>query len=270
VLFAQANQNFWTPSETFDTAYAGLQGAASMPDYSAQDALDVELAFEQVGVPAPPPGPVCNVVEPELSNGVSTPNFSATTGTWKCWRLDVPAEATNLFVDLRNTVKGKKKNQGDADLYIKLGSLPWVDPNVSPVPPGDYDCGSFTPESNESCSIPNADTPTVGAGSWYIAVYAWQSYPSVSLTGTYSVDTPPPSDPTITLTADEKGGRNKFVMIGWDGATTQTVRISRDGVLLPVTDNDGSYKDNGGLSGDFYQLCEVGGGSNCSADITAN
>ncbi|MEH6576312.1 MAG: M4 family metallopeptidase [Amphritea sp.] len=271
---AQA-QYIWTASETFDTAYDGLIAAATMlnsgnppgpietPDPDAPySLLDIENAFAAVGVPRPPPEPVCTAPTP-LYNGVSTSNFSATTGEWKCWQLEVAGATTDLNVDLHCTAKGRNKNCGDADLYIKEGIIPSVDPLV---PTGDYDCGSYTPNSDESCTIASpVDGPV------YIAVYAWQSYPSVSLMGTYTTDgggSPPSED--ITLNATEKGGRNKkFVNLSWTGATTTNVVIYRAGNVIATTANDGSYKDNDGRYDDMYMLCEQGTGS-CSGSVPAN
>ena len=269
-LWAQANDNIWTPSETFTSAYYGLLEAAVAPDYSAQDSLDIEAAFYQVGIPGPPP---CNVTEPVLQNDVPTGKFSAEAGEWKCWILNVESGATTVDVVLKNMVKGKFKSGGDADLYIRQGTSPIVDPLAFP-PQGDFDCGSYSPDSNESCSIPNEDVTTPpDAGPLYIAVYAWSAYPSVTLTGTYDVDSGEKPD-TITLTATEKGGRNKsFVNLSWSGATTNSVEIYRgnppSAELIATTTNDGSYKDNNGTSGDVYRVCETDTG-NCSALVSAN
>jgi len=262
-LFAEANMNHWTANETFDTAFLGLMDAASQLGYNTEDVAE---AFELVGVPKPPPGPVCNGNEPLLANGVSTNDFSATQGEWNCWKLNVASNATNLEVDLRNTVKGKNKYGGDADLYIKHGSSPLVDPSI---PEGEYDCGSYSSNSNEHCSIASP-----AEGDWYFAVYAWRSFPSVRLTGTYTVDNGDPPSESITLSASVKGGKKKFVNLNWTGATTNDVVINRirQGELdkTVTTVNDGSYKDNEGQGGDQYQLCELGTSNNCSDTVTAN
>ena len=280
VLFAEANRTIWGPSETFDSAYHGVLLAADMLGYTdaenllEADKTDIVNAFEQVGVPLPP---VCSAVEPYLANGVSTSNFSAAAGEWKCWILNVAADdATSLSVELRNTVKGKFKNGGDADLYIRHGSPPEVDTWAYP-PTGAFDCGSYSSDSDESCTIPNSTTPTVSQGDWYIAVYAWRDYPSVSLTGTYTTPTsePPPEPGPIMLTAIAKGGRNnQFVNLTWTGATGTNVEIYRNSLPsdpnpdLIVTTNDGAYKDTSGRSGDAYQLCETGFAA-CSATVYA-
>ncbi|WP_318923613.1 M4 family metallopeptidase [Photobacterium sp.] len=276
-LFAYTNKNIWTASETFDTAYEGLLAAADMlntptipydPDmYNKTDIID---AFQQVGVPKPPPGAVCSVDEPILSNGVPTGDFSANAGEWNCWKIDVAAGATNLDIVLRNTAKGRNKISGDADLYIKHASSPKVDPTG---PTGEFDCGSYSSNSDERCTI--GSPGVVEDGYWYIAIYAYSDVPSVSLTGTFDggESQPPPAD-AITLTATVKGRSNKqFVSLNWAGATTTNVDIYRQDLYpnLPFRDtaNDGTYKDNTGQSGYLYQVCESGTG-NCSASVTAN
>jgi vibriolysin len=279
VLFATANRDIWTPSETYDLAYLGLLSAyqylltaSGVPDYSTTDVTDIEAAFAQVGVPRPPPGPVCEANPPALSNGVPTSSFSGTIGEWQCWKLNVPDNATNLNVRLRNRVKGRNKYGGDADLYIKHGSSPLVDPNPLPgsVPPGDYDCGSYTPDSNEECNIPDANNPQPPAvGDWYIAVYAWSNFPAIDVMGTYTLSGGTTPSGSIDLSATEKGGRNKrFVNLNWSGASGNSVDIIRNGLLWLNTANDGSQKDDTGAAGMIYQVCEAGT-TTCSEEVTA-
>ncbi len=272
-LFAKANQ-IWGPGETFNSAYGGLITAADLLGYPA---ADVTAAFAAVGVPVPPPPPACDGVNiTPLGNGESSGKVSATTGEWKCWTLDVPDGALTLDVVLRDTSK-RRKNGGDADLYIRHGSSPVVN-MWDGTPTGDFDCGSYSPNSNEQCSIPNSSTPEElpAEGTWYFAVYAWSAYPSVTLTGTYTEDTgePPPPTEDITVTASVKGGGSKkFVQVRWDGATSSTVDIHRtrdESTSTFVTTNDGSYKDNTGRAFDMYQVCEAGPPSACSALVSAN
>ncbi len=179
-------------------------------------------------------------------------------------------EPSTLDANVRDTSK-RNKNGGDADLYIRHGSSPVVN-MWDAMPTGDFDCGSYSPNSNEQCSI---EAPAKGF--WYFAVYAWSAYPSVTLTGTYTLDTgePPPPTGGITVTATEKGGRNKkFVQVRWEGATSSTVDIHRTSnestSTISDTTNDGSYKDNEGLAGDIYQVCEANSTSACSDPVTVN
>jgi vibriolysin len=274
VLFAEANRTFWGESESFDSAYDGLLLAVPLLDNDAtndvDDINDITAAFAQVGIPAPP---VCdNAPTKVLMNGVSETGIRADAGEWNCWTLEVTEDnATNLDVVVRNTAKGRFKSGGDADLYVKFGSSPRVDASVYP-PAGDFDCGSYSSNSDERCTISDATK-----GTWYIAINAWKDVSSISLTGSYTVEggEPPPPAGSITLTAAVKGGRNKtFVNLSWTGATTTDVDIYRDDMEISfvTTTNDGSYKDNDVSGGAVYKykLCEAGSTSNCSAEVTAN
>jgi len=273
-VFSRANLLYWTPGSTFDEAFDGVFDAAGDLAYST---ADVTAAFGAVGVPVPPPDPSCDSTNTTpLSNGVSSGNVSATTGEWKCWTLYVPPDALTLEVVVRDKTK-RRINGGDADLYIKDGSSPIVD-MWDGTPSGNYVCGSYSPDSNEQCDIPNSSTPGApAAATWYFAVYAWATYPAIDVIATFTLDTGEPAPPTggITATASEKGGRNKkFVQVRWEGATSSTVDIhrDRDGSMSTFQGeaNDSSYKDDGGLAGDDYQVCESGSTSACSDLVTAN
>jgi vibriolysin len=264
-LFAKANQ-IWGPGETFNSAYGGLITAADLLGYPA---ADVTAAFAAVGVPVPPPPPACDGVSiTPLGNGESSGKVSATTGEWKCWTLDVPAGALTLDVVVRDTSK-RRQNGGDADLYIRHGSSPVVD-MWEGTPTGVFDCGSYSPNSNEQCSI---ESPADGI--WYFAVYAWSSYLSMEIKGTSAPDGSEPPSPSgvITATASVKGGKRKFVQVRWEGAESPTVDIYRDDAkIIAGTANDGSYKDNEGGMGNLYKVCEEGltDADACSDPVTAN
>ncbi len=271
VLFATANKTKWTYTTGFDEGLVGIKDAyadlleVGSPLYADTSIADIEAAFTEVGVPEPPPPPVCDAVTiGTLVNGQSISGLSSSIGQWQCWTLDVPASATDLNVELRNTAKGRNKSGGDADLYVRFAESPQVDPQV---PKGTYDCGSYTSNSDESCTI----SPT-SAGSYYIAVYAWREFPSVRLTAAYApIEAEPPTPPSgdITASATLKGGRNnRFVNLTWDGANGTTVTIHKNGSFFVTTANDEAYKDNLGESGDLYQVCEIGGYT-CSNEAIA-
>ncbi|WP_172560839.1 M4 family metallopeptidase [Vibrio parahaemolyticus] len=176
--FAHANQNYWTPSATFDSAAAGVLAAAQ--DLSLP-ASDVTAAFAQVGVSTgggvvEPPSSACDAVS--LSNGTSSNIESASTGQWHCFTIDVPANGSDLTI----TTAG---SNGDADLYVKLGSAPSL---------SNYDCRSISSNSNEVCSF-----ATPSEGTWHIGVYAYSGISNVSVTASYTEqEVPPPSGGVIT------------------------------------------------------------------------
>jgi len=75
---------------------------------------------------------------------------------------------------------------------------------------------------------------------------------------------------SIDLSATVKGGRNKrFVNLNWSGASGNSVAIIRNGEALPTTANDGSEKDDSGVAGMIYQVCEVGTTPACSEEVMA-
>ncbi|EJG0967011.1 M4 family metallopeptidase [Vibrio parahaemolyticus] len=169
--FAHANQNYWTPSATFDSAAAGVLAAAQ--DLSLP-ASDVTAAFAQVGVSTDggvvePPSSTCDAVS--LSNGTSSNIESASTGQWHCFTIDVPANGSDLTI----TTAG---SNGDADLYVKLGSAPSL---------SNYDCHSISSNSNEVCSF-----ATPSEGTWHIGVYAYSGISNVSVTASYTEQEAPP------------------------------------------------------------------------------
>jgi Zn-dependent metalloprotease len=100
-----------------------------------------------------------------LSNGVAKTGLGGATGTWTYYKITVPASQTNLVIAMSG-------GTGDADMYVKLGAQP-----TSSV----YDYRPYLSGNNESVSVTN---PT--AGDWYIGLYAYSTYASVSLTATYS------------------------------------------------------------------------------------
>ncbi len=162
--FARANQLYWSSGETFRTAAIGVQDAALDLSFSP---ADVETAFNGVDVNL---GDVCPAEQiVTLTNGVSTDQFGASAGEWRCFKLNVTAGGTDASFVLAKTAKGRG---GDADLYVQHAAVP---DTVR------YDCRSVSSTSSESCAIA---TPT--EGDWYVGVYAYSSYPGVELTGSFT------------------------------------------------------------------------------------
>jgi hypothetical protein len=63
----------------------------------------------------------------------------------------------------------------------------------------------------------------------------------------------------------------KFADLAWSGATTATVDIYRDGVVIATPANSGKYTDNTGQKGGgsiAYRVCEAGSTTVCSATVT--
>jgi serine protease len=174
-----------------------------------------------------------------LTRGVAVSNLGANIGGQLTYTLSVPAGASNLRF---NTSGGT----GDADLYVKFGSMPTL---------SDFDCVSGSPTTTESCTLPSAT-----AGTWYVLVYAYSKISGVSLTGNYdgvAGNTPPTANfsfSTSGLTANFTDGSSdsdgSIASRSWnfgDGSTSTATNPSHTyasggtyTVQLSVTDNGGA------------------------------
>ncbi|WP_242113061.1 M4 family metallopeptidase [Luteimonas aquatica] len=158
LAFAYANRDHWTSTSTFYQGACGVETAAELQGWSK---ADVTAAFAAVDVscgggPPPDPDPVA------LSKGVPVTGLAAATNKALTFTLDVPAGATNLTFTLSG-------GTGDADMYVKLGSMP-TDTS--------YDCRPYKSGNAELCTFA---TPT--AGKYYVRVKAYAAYAGVSLVG---------------------------------------------------------------------------------------
>lgn len=143
------------------TNFAGVRTAtanAATDLYGASAAASVNLAWDAVGVA----GPAATVV---LSNGVALTGQGASTGTWKHYKIAVPASQTSLAIVMSG-------GTGDGDLYVKRGAQP-----TSTV----YDYRPYLNGNNETVTVTN---PV--AGDWYISIYAYSTFASVSIKATYA------------------------------------------------------------------------------------
>lgn len=98
-----------------------------------------------------------NVID--LTNGQSASLDLGTNG-WQYYRVDLPADATNLQVST-------SCNNGDLDLYVKAGSQPTKT---------SYDCQSISPDSYETCV-----TPQPATGFTYIGVFAYTGFTNATV-----------------------------------------------------------------------------------------
>lgn len=99
-----------------------------------------------------------------LENGVPVTGLSGTPSSMKIFRIDVPAGQINLEILLSG-------GTGDADLFVKLGSVPTTT---------SYDYRSILAGNDETITVNNP-----AAGSWYIMIHAYSSYTGVTLKATY-------------------------------------------------------------------------------------
>jgi hypothetical protein len=99
-----------------------------------------------------------------LASGTPVASVYAGTGTWKYFRIQVPAGATKLTVTLTGNATG------NADLYVRLGAFPDIT---------SYDARSIAAGNNESVVV-NVPTP----GVYYVGTYASTTFSAATLTAT--------------------------------------------------------------------------------------
>ncbi len=158
-VFVLANRLYWGANTTFDQGACGVTRAATDLGYSLND---VAAAFTAVGVNAscgatPQPGNV-------LQNGVAVTNLTATKGGKLNYTIEVPAGRSQLVV----TSSG---GSGDADLYVKFGSVPTS---------SSYDCRPYKSGNAETCTL---NSPK--AGTWHVQLSGFSAFSGVSLKASY-------------------------------------------------------------------------------------
>ncbi len=215
------------------------------------DYVTVSLVGDYDTDTTPPPPPPTDSTE--LIKGEMLVDMEGSAGDETRFFMDVPADASNLTF----TMASDAGATGDADLYVKFGSEPTVD---------DYDCRPFLASSRETCMF---DAPS--EGTYHLLIRGATNYVTVSLVGDYDVDTtPPPPEYPIDLTIDtEVRTQGGMVTLHWNGATTEGVKIFRNGVKIKRTRNDGELIDRiRNASGDYtYQICDDSE-ELCSAQVT--
>jgi secreted trypsin-like serine protease len=100
---------------------------------------------------------------PPTTTLLSQSGLSGSTGTWRHFPITVPSGATSLTVN-------QAGGSGDADLYVRAGSQPTLSA---------YNCRPYKAGNAETCTF-SSPTP----GTWYVSVYGYSSYSSVSVTAT--------------------------------------------------------------------------------------
>lgn len=178
-VFAKANQDYWSPSATFNSAAVGVVDAAADLGYSV---ADVRAAFAAVAVDTTPPPPPSVT---DLTNDLAVTNLAAATGEWSYFRLAVPADAASLSFSLAGS-------NGDADLYVAAGTLPSS---------ASYLCRSVSSNSNEVCTV-----SAPADGDWYAGIHAYSGYTGLTLTGSYTLDNNPPGADRVVHVGDIDGG----------------------------------------------------------------
>ena len=200
VTITKAQQIFYRALTMYMTATTNFQGAR---DTTAQAAADlygaagtevnaVQATWNAVGVPGGP------VTVTTLTNGQTVSNISGATGSWKNYKITVPASQTSLVIKISG-------GTGDADLYVKRGAIPTS---------SSYDYRPYLSGNNETVTVTN---PV--AGDWFISLNAYAAYSGVSLVATYTGGS---TTPTLALAVSPT---SLSIVQGSSKTTTATTTI---------------------------------------------
>lgn len=168
---------------TSSTNFAGARTAtanAATDLYGAAAAATVNSAWEAVGVGGSSGGGSTTT----LTNGVAVTGIGASTGAWKHYKITVPSGQSSLAIVMSG-------GTGDGDLYVKLGSQPTS---------SSYTYRPYLSGNNETVNVTNP-----AAGDWYISIYAYSTFASVSLKATYTGTAPPPACTSVTASLSGTG-----------------------------------------------------------------
>ena len=110
---------------------------------------------------------------PTLSNGVPVSDTNGASGTWKYYKIQVPAGRSQLKVELTGAACGLLGCDPDLDLYVQRGAKPTAT---------SYACRHYTGASTGSCTVTNP-----AADWWYVGVhvYSGSTSKSYSVKATY-------------------------------------------------------------------------------------
>jgi hypothetical protein len=158
-----------------------------------------------------------------LTNGVAVTGLSGSVGAFQFFKITVPAGQTSLAIPISG-------GTGDADLYVKLGAQPTTTT---------YDYRSIVSGNTDSVSVTNP-----AAGDWYIGLYGYASYASVTLKATYSGGGGDTTAPATSITAPTAGailsGTTTVSASASDNVGVTKVEFYLDGALQS-TDTTSPY-----------------------------
>ena len=145
---------------TSSVANTSFPGVAIDPDGNATiawrqyDSVDTDV-YARRFVPV-------GVVAQLLPNPGQLTNLMGASGSWQYFKITVPPGHATLDVSIFGS-------SGDADLYLRYGALPTL---------SRWDARPYINGSNESVRMQNWP-----AGDWYIGIYGYSSYSSLTLQG---------------------------------------------------------------------------------------
>lgn len=201
-IFYRALNTYMTQSsDFFDARTATAQSAQDL--YGASEKTAIETAWCAVGVGTCPGGSTGG--GNELENGVAQTNLASSSEL--TFTMDVPAGSS----DVNFVMSG---GSGDADLYVKFGSVPTD---------SSYDCRPYQGGNAESCT-----GLTQSGGTYYVRLKAYSAFSGVSLTGSYSGGSsgPTPINDTTSNISVSSGSWKHYSVNLVSGYTNLTVTTS--------------------------------------------
>jgi serine protease len=169
---ATAGSDYVARSETGQVIAAGDTTASfdvtinGDTDFELGEGFSAEVSNVS-GIAVVKPSATAGIVNDDqivLANAV--PVTGMAYGQQVLFNLPVPANASNLKFQITG-------GTGDADLYIKYGSVPTL---------STFDCRPWLTGNNETCAMPSATQ-----GTWYGMIDPYAAYTGVSLVGSYEV-----------------------------------------------------------------------------------
>jgi vibriolysin len=153
--FVLANQIYWAPDASYDSAACGVKSAAQDLGYSSDDVVN---AFDTVGVNAScgnePQPPIEDI---EMNNGWGY-IVSGLEDSAAYYYIDVPAHAKFMRIQMTS-------GTGDADLYVRYGQRATI---------MDYDCRPYLNGNEEYC-----DFVQPKPGRYFVMIHGYQAFENV-------------------------------------------------------------------------------------------
>src|SRR5690606_35223854 len=150
--------------------------------------------------------------------------ISVGTGEEALYFIDVPADATDLTVELEGAAGG------DADLYVRHGQAPT---NTL------FDCRPWDVGNNEVCTFASPEE-----GQWFVRVYGYEAASGLSLTASYSGGGDPvdnaPQDLEARYVFPLRGQRIR-VPLTWTGGEGAQVDVRFNGEVATTIANTGAF-----------------------------